>query len=160
MKKTILLIGILIARISCFSEQQAIVTNANTNSVHGAEMAGSKGAGDDKIVPASGAMLRDYEQNPERWQNEQLFSIALGYVCETNIERAIASYNKFLSSQPNNVRAIRGLGNYYMMAQENDAAISQYKKGWALGDDLSLFGLANTYGILSKRYDDLKPLIP
>ncbi len=160
MKTIITFVIILFTLANCFSQQQAIVTNVNKEPTPGSGLVNSNGTGGDEIVPASAATLRDYEQHPERWQNEQMLAIALGYIGEKNVEQAITSYKAFLSVRPNNTRAIRGLGNCYIITHEIDAAISQFKKGWALGDDLSLLELANMYCIYSHRYQDLKPLIP
>jgi tetratricopeptide (TPR) repeat protein len=145
--------------IKCFSQQQALVPTGKKESTPGPAVVSTNRLSGDEIVPASSATLREYEQNPEHRQADQLLAIALGYIGEKNLAQATALYKKVLAVQPNNIRAIRGLGNCYMIAEENDAAISQFKKGWAQGDDLSLLELANVYCFASKRYQDLKPLM-
>jgi hypothetical protein len=44
--------------------------------------------------------------------------------------------------------------------QDYDPAISQFKRGWELGDDQSLLSLGALYTVTLQRYQDVKPLIP
>jgi tetratricopeptide (TPR) repeat protein len=104
--------------------------------------------------------VRDYEQNPDHWQNTNLIYVAIGYASETNFEAAITVYKKYLEKWPKNTRAIRGLGNCYSVIGQNDEAIIQFKKGWSLGDNQSLLGLVYLYGPSLGLYQDIKPLIP
>lgn len=112
-----------------------------------------------QILQTLVADVRDYEQHPENWQGSNLIFVARGYVSETNFEQAIVVYKKLLAVQPNNTDAIRGLGNCYSLTKKNEAAVAQYKQGWALGDDLSLAALANQYCLYTPQYQELKPWI-
>ena len=113
-----------------------------------------------QILQTLAADVRDYEQHPTNWQGGDLIYVARGYVSKTNFEQAIVAYKKLLAVQPNNTNAIRGLGNCYSLTKKNEAAIAQFKQGWALGDDLSLAALANEYCLYTPQYQELKPWIP
>lgn len=158
MKIIALYFGLLCTVANSFSQQQGLVP-AGKEPTQGSGVVNSNSASGEEIMPASSATLRDYEQHPEHWYDAQLLTIALGYVCETNIPQAIASYKKFLSVRPNNMRAIRGLGTCYLMNNEYELAVQQFKRGWTLGDDLSLKALAYTYCFELERYQEIKPLI-
>jgi tetratricopeptide (TPR) repeat protein len=158
MKKIIPVIVLLMIGISCFSQPQVLASVDTDNLKASPAVVNSNKLGAGEVVPAPATTLRDYEQHAEHWQNDQLLAIALGYVNETNFTQAISSYKRFLVVQPNNVEAIRGLGNCYWLAHDKEAALVQFKRGYALRDDLSLLTLARTYCFL-ERYQDIKPLI-
>jgi hypothetical protein len=61
--------------------------------------------------------LRDYEMHSANWRDDQLASIARGYVYQTNFLKAKEVFIKLLASQPTNVVAIRGLGNCYWLTK-------------------------------------------
>lgn len=112
-----------------------------------------------RILQTLAADVQSYEQHPEYWQGTNLIFVARGYASLTNFEKAIVVYKKLLDVQPDNLDAIRGMSNCYLLVRKYDEAAVEYKYGWALGDDLSLVALANQYCLLHPQYEDIKPYI-
>jgi tetratricopeptide (TPR) repeat protein len=102
---------------------------------------------------------QDYEQHPEHYRIDQLFSVARGYVIEGKYSQAIPLYSKALTVQPTNTVCIREIGLCYLKLEKYDEAASQFTKGWKLGDNMALKDLANLYLGLG-RLTDIKPLVP
>lgn len=158
-------IFLLLAMTACFSlnAQTPVPPQTNTTLITNPSVGPTNKLSDEggTAVPQTlAADVRDYEQHPENWQGGKLISVARGYALETNYEQAIVVFKKLLAVQPDNTNAIRGLGNCYSLIQKNEAAVAQYKQGWALGDDSSLVCLANQYCWYTQQYQELKPLIP
>ncbi len=146
------------AAVNCFAQETPYYFQSEDSSI--ASLVGdASNKTEPDLEPAPAIILRDYELNPDRWKNEELLSIAFGYVCETNLVRAVAVYKQLLGRQPNNARAIRDLGICYTSAKDYNAAISQFKLGWALGDRASLLALANIYCLFLDRCQDVKPFV-
>lgn len=158
-------IFLLLAAMACFSLNAQTPASVQTNNIpipcpppkdpnHITKEEGRQ------ILQTLAADVQSYEQHPENWQGSNLIYVARGYVSETNFEQAIVVYKKLLAVQPSNTDAIRGLGNCYSLTKKIEAAVAQYKQGWALGDDLSLVALANQYCFFTPQYKELEPWIP
>ena len=102
---------------------------------------------------------QDYDHHPEHYRLDQLFAVARGYLIQTKYFQAIPAYIAYLGVQPTNTVAIRELGICFVKVQKYDQAVSQFKQGWELGDDIALKDWANLY-LLTSRFSDIKPLVP
>ena len=71
---------------------------------------------EEAIEPVSREELTKYEQHPDLFQTKNLMPLAIGYLWETNYPQAISIYQKILAIEPDNRRAIRGLGQTYLMS--------------------------------------------
>jgi tetratricopeptide (TPR) repeat protein len=104
------------------------------------------------------AKVKDYEQYPEHWQGDRLVEIARAYMAQKDYPKAEVVYQLVLVKSPDNTRAIRGLGYAYLFTQNYDIATKTFKRGWSLGDGLSLLALANTYYAMG-HFQDIAPLV-
>lgn len=105
-------------------------------------------------------LIESYEKHPGKWGAKDLLPIAISYALEKKFDQAKIAYQKFLAVEPDNVRAIRGLGNIYLLqGKQVDEAVVLFEKAWGAGDVDSLHPLAVAY-FATKQYHKIKPLVP
>jgi hypothetical protein len=156
MKLILLSIGILMAIARCYSQQQ---TTFETN-VWSSHMLCTNSDGEVLINPAPPEVLEKYKQDPDPYGTNELESIAMGYLFQTNAQQAIVVLQRLLKKDPNNKGTILWLGRCYMLNKQPEAAIDVLKTSSKMGDDESVLTLAEIYCFLVANYQELTPLIP
>lgn len=104
-------------------------------------------------------LVAKYETSTNEVRNDQLLATAVSYAIEGNFKKAEPVYKQYLAGNPDNVRALRGLGQCYLSQRHFDEAITCFKKSLALGDNTSLRMLAVSY-LNSGRYSEMEPIVP
>jgi tetratricopeptide (TPR) repeat protein len=157
-KLKIILLTFLITTIGCLSYADSTVSGlVLSNPV--LTVIGSNMLNAEELEKTYLEAANDYEQHPEHYKVGQLAGVARGYLAQAKYAQAIPLYAKFLTVQPTNAVAIRELGLCYIKTQNYEAAESEFKKGWMLGDDMALKSLVNAY-LISARFPDIKPWVP
>ena len=104
-------------------------------------------------------LIKEYESNPERFRDDRLLAVGIGYIENDRFDKAQPAYERFLRDHPDHLRGLRGLGTAHYYQKHYDEAIKYYKKAWSLGDVKSLAPLAGTY-VNRGKYSEMDALIP
>ncbi len=108
---------------------------------------------------ANAALLRDYEANRAAYKNSQLFPIAVCYLSFGDLKKSKEAFETFLSVKPDNLRAMRNLGNISLLMKDIDKAVEYYKKAIKGGDEKSVIFLGSAY-IMSNKTAEIKDYLP
>ena len=106
-----------------------------------------------------GEIIKQYESHPDAWPEKSLLQVAIAYAMERKIEQAEPLYRRFLKMEPDNPRALRGLGGLYFMQEQFLEAIPPLKKAWSIGDIESLSMLAASE-LLTGKINETRELVP
>jgi tetratricopeptide (TPR) repeat protein len=104
-------------------------------------------------------LIADYEATPASVVDDRLLAVAIGYVVQSNLDKAKPAYLHYLHDHPNQTRALRGLGTVNALQGNFDDAVNLFSASWSLGDIESLEPLAYCY-LQSKKYDQMERLVP
>jgi len=104
-------------------------------------------------------LIRQYEDSTNSPQGERLLATAVSYAVEVHYDKAKQLYIRFLREQPDNVRALRGIGNVFMLENHYSDAIQYLRRAWSTGDVDSLQPLAASYWNIHD-YARLGELVP
>lgn len=152
--KQIILIVVATVLTGLFASAQTIASNSAETSTFELTVTVNN---TNQLDETAATKLNDYERHPEHWQGDRLVEIARIYMAQKKYPKAAEIYQLVLAKFPNNTNAIRGLGYAHLFTQNYDAAINQFKRGWSLGDELSLLALADTY-VAMNHFQDIAPL--
>src|SRR5262249_11340047 len=104
-------------------------------------------------------LTADYESSTNGFEGDRLLAVGIAYLVLDQFDRALPIYERFLRQNPDNTRALRGMGSVCFNLKRYHQAIECFRKAWDKGDIDSLAGLAGTYVNLG-QFDDIKDLIP
>ena len=151
------LIFLILFGVSCCAQQY--FTTSSFDAAQDVKNTADNLEDEENAAPATSAQLREYEDHPDTFPTNKYLSVALGYICETNILQSEKMYKLILDIKPKSIRSNRGLANCYLLLGQYDLAVNQFRRGVAWGDSLSLLGLANAHRA-SLQYGEIASLIP
>ena len=106
------------------------------------------------------SIIKQYEQNPQAWNDDNLVTVATVYFKSSQIEKAKVVYGKMLGYNPSDTHAFMGLGNCYLSQTNYEEAIVQYRIAWGLGATNVVQVLAIAYLGSNKDLNRMRDLLP
>ena len=104
-------------------------------------------------------LIAECESKTNDFRDDRLLAVAISYAKEENYDQARPLYERYLSSHPQQTRALRGLGTIHASQKSYAAATNYLRKAWALGDVRALPTLAGVY-VKSRDYAGMEGLTP
>ncbi|MBE6414427.1 MAG: hypothetical protein E7035_07755 [Verrucomicrobiaceae bacterium] len=105
------------------------------------------------------ALLKDYENNPKAYKDNQLFPIAICYLTTRDFSKAKTVLNKLIGDDERNIIVLRTLGSVNFLMRDLDASIDAYKKAVSHGDEFSAIYCSSAL-TLAKRPAEIKQFLP
>lgn len=105
------------------------------------------------------ALIERYEKDPHNVPVDAQLAVAVSYATRGQLDKAEPMYREIVAREPNNARAIRGLGNICLFHKRYDEATTLLKKSWSLGDADSLKPLGFTC-VAARNWEEITPLVP